>query len=421
MTHKTNLRTSNEYQSQSQKDIGTLPMHNIDPAQGSSTSNNSPAINTAQTPTQREMGNSFNPQHEWYANQGIQIIQYNKLNEAPFLVLMESTVQNRNLGRYDPIAVGKLIGSIIQGKRRICSSGRNQIKIWCEERSDANTLFASEVLVNKGYRAYLPDSMIYKKGFIRAQLEHSVTEIIENMDQEHRELIVAARRRFNRRDNQYSDIIDITFNSSHIPRYIFTWSVRIFVTPSIPIPKRCNTCQHFGHVSLQCRASAPNCEFCAGKHSSNSCNNLLPSSKCYNCAEAHKASSRDCLVYKFEFETMKYRYIENLSKRDARIKLYNLGWVNPRRRSITNTTSSVEDNGSEDNQNISTPSFKNPQQGRGDPLEDELNEETNCSSDDTETMSINELGILFQIDPPRDNNDKNEVIQPDQKDSKKSN
>lgn len=197
------------------------------------------------------MGTTLNLQQEWYANQGLQLIQYNELNEAPFLVLMESTLQNINLDRYDPIAVGKLIGGIIQGKRRIYSSGRNQIKIWCKERSNANTLFASEILADKGYRAYLPDSIVYKKGFIHAQLEHSVTEIVENMDQEHRELIVAARRRINRRDSQYSDIIDLTFNSSHIPRYIFTWSVRMFVTPSIPIPKRCNTCQHFGHVSLQ--------------------------------------------------------------------------------------------------------------------------------------------------------------------------
>lgn len=150
---------------------------------------------------------------------------------------MESTIQDRNLGRYDPVAVGKLIGEIIQGKRRIFTSGRNQIKIWCEDRNDANILFASEALRDKGYRTFLPDSMVYKKGFIRIQPEHSVAEVVENMDLDKRELIISARRRINRRDNQYSDIIDLTFNTSYIPRFIFTWSVRIFVTPSISIPK----------------------------------------------------------------------------------------------------------------------------------------------------------------------------------------
>lgn len=111
---------------------------------------------------------------------------------------------------------------------------------------------------------------------------------------------------------------------------------------------------------------------------------------------------------------MECRYIKNLSKRDARIKLYNMGWVNPRRRSITNTTSSESDNGSDRNQSTSTFNNKNPQQGRGDPLEDEQTEETDRSSEDMESTSINELGILFQNDLTSDNNNKNEVAQSDQ-------
>lgn len=70
---------------------------------------------------------------------------------------MESSTSNRNIGRYDPVAVGKLIAGIIQGSRRIFISGRNHIKIVCQNKEDANLLLSSEVLLQKGYKTFIPE------------------------------------------------------------------------------------------------------------------------------------------------------------------------------------------------------------------------------------------------------------------------
>lgn len=109
---------------------------------------------------------------------------------------------------------------------------------------------------------------------------------------------------------------------------------------------------------------------------------------------------------------MKHRYIENLSKRDARIKVHNMGWTNPRRRSITNTSSSEFDSGSEKNKSPTRNNNNNLPLRRRDPLDDVEDDESNHSSDDMETSSMNDLGLLFQRDPIVDN--KNEAGQPDQ-------
>lgn len=164
--------------------------------------------------------------------------------------------------------------------------------------------------------------MLYKKGFIRILPDHSVSEIMENLDEEQKGLIISARRRISRSDGQPSNIIDLVFGTTYVPRYIFALSVRIFIPPSIPIPKRCFICQHFGHVKDQCRTSSPNCKHCAGKHSTNDCNDPRSSSKCFNCARNHESSSRDFPVYKFEFDVMKERYLYNISESEARNNLY---------------------------------------------------------------------------------------------------
>lgn len=95
---------------------------------------------------------------------------------------------------------------------------------------------------------------------------------------------------------------------------------------------------------------------------------------------------------------MKHRYIENLSKRDARIKVHNMGWTNPRRRSITNTSSSEFDSGSEKNKSPTRNNNNNLPLRRRDPLDDVEDDESNHSSDDMETSSMNDLGLLFQRD-----------------------
>lgn len=120
---------------------------------------------------------------------------YSHQFEKPFLALIESSITSRNLGRCDPIAIGKLIAEFIDGERTITISGRNQIKVFCDNRNHANILLTSQNLRERGFITFVPESLIYKKGFIRVLAKYPITEIIENLDKNSRDLLGMAKRR----------------------------------------------------------------------------------------------------------------------------------------------------------------------------------------------------------------------------------
>lgn len=254
------------------------------------------------------------------------MFQYDKSFDPPYQVIMEGSIDGRNLGKYDPIAIGKLLARFIEGDRRIYITGRNQIKIHCNKIEDANLLLVSETLTNLGYRTLVPDSILYKRGSIRVRPEYSVLEIIDKMDARDRSLIKKATRRFNRDNNKLpTDIIDLVFLSNRVPRKTFIYDVEHYITPTIPPPKRCYYCQVIGHVSSQCRSTGPNCEFCGGGHLSDRCSNMSKFNFCCNCGGSHKSSSNLCPRYRYEFEIMKTRYLDNLTRREAKEKLRGKG------------------------------------------------------------------------------------------------
>lgn len=53
------------------------------------------------------------------------VFQYNNSFDAPHQVIMKSSIGNRNLGRFDPIAVRKLLARFIEGEGIIYITGRN--------------------------------------------------------------------------------------------------------------------------------------------------------------------------------------------------------------------------------------------------------------------------------------------------------
>lgn len=158
-------------------------------------------------------------------------------------MLIGSSIPSRNLGNYNPIAIGKLVARQIKGQRRIQVSRRDQIKISCNSWEDANTFLTSEILVREGYRILIPESLFYKKGFIKVKAIHSITDV-ENMDESMKSLIISALRRFvgPREKRQILDVVDIVFRSNFEPRLLYTYDVEHFITSSIVIPKRCYRC-----------------------------------------------------------------------------------------------------------------------------------------------------------------------------------
>lgn len=260
------------------------------------------------------------PIYEWYnKNLPKQLKKniYDASFDAPFLVIMESNKPNKNLGRLDPIAIGKLVAKFIQGERTIHVSGRNQIKIFCDSIEDANLLLTSPQIPTMDFSTFIPDSLFYGKGTINVLNIHPVNDIIDNIDPQTRTTLISAIRKRQRGSDIPLDYIELRFNTTKIPKTLYIYRVAHHVFPVIPTPKRCHYCQLFGHVMNQCRANTPTCEYCGDFHITEECNNQSPLDYCFNCSGQHKTSSNLCPVYKYECLVMKERYLNKISKSEA--------------------------------------------------------------------------------------------------------
>ena len=88
-----------------------------------------------------------------------------RLNERKrkMIVLLESRIPGRSLDRFNLIALGDLVDSLIPDtKRQIFPNGRNQAKIFCDGLQVANILVESSALQEFGVHAYIPASLVQK-------------------------------------------------------------------------------------------------------------------------------------------------------------------------------------------------------------------------------------------------------------------
>ncbi|XP_051168509.1 uncharacterized protein LOC127286194 [Leptopilina boulardi] len=257
---------------------------------------------------------------EWY-NESVPSL-YTSNSPAPFVVLVESTIRGRNIGKLDPICVIDLLTPLIHGKKLITRNGQNQVKVVCDFWQSANDLAQSRDLVTAGYRAIIPDSFLRKKGFTTwFPWDRSVKDIVRVCSSKDLESIASIRRLVNE-DNTIQDKIEFTFESPTVPRYIQLGEFMIQITPSIQHPRRCFRCQRFCHDMNQCRSTYPSCEFCAGRHLTRFCPNGHLPPKCKNCKGLHLASSSECPVYKFEFGILKHRYSTNCNRDEAKLLFF---------------------------------------------------------------------------------------------------
>ena len=136
---------------------------------------------------------------------------------APFIVLMESTIPGRNLGKYDFIAIADLIDEVIDGERVIRRNGQNQCKIICEAREEANTLILSVDLKFAGYKLFIPSSLLRKKAFTRdVEPGYAPKDIVDRLDLKSRDIVTSARRRTNK-DGSLTDTMRTRWSSPWPP------------------------------------------------------------------------------------------------------------------------------------------------------------------------------------------------------------
>lgn len=83
----------------------------------------------------------------------------------------------------------------------------------------------------------------------------------------------------------------------------------------IPRPRRCYKCHRFGHSSTTCRKETSICVRCGLESHGPNCQNEI---KCYNCGEAHPASSQDSFYYNLEQEVITIQTREKLSYSESK-------------------------------------------------------------------------------------------------------
>jgi hypothetical protein len=87
----------------------------------------------------------------------------------------------------------------------------------------------------------------------------------------------------------------------------------------IPLPRRCNKCQRFGHSADYCRATKPRCAYCSETHDFENCTKRISNEpkQCANCQGQHSAAYRECPKYLQVREALKLRATQNLTFKEA--------------------------------------------------------------------------------------------------------
>ena len=124
----------------------------------------------------------------------------------PYIVLMESTMVERNLGKYDDLKLA-------------------------------------------GYKLFILTSLIKKKALIREiDLHYSPWEAEEPLDRSSRKIVIPVRRRINR-DGSFTNTVEFTLAIQKIPRFVYLRGFEHALSLVIPAPRRWYNCQRLGHVS----------------------------------------------------------------------------------------------------------------------------------------------------------------------------
>ena len=112
----------------------------------------------------------------------------------------------------------------------------------------------------------------------------------------------------------------LTFDAETRPSKLdMGFGERITVYPFYPSPRRCHTCQRYGHGSRTCH-NKPICAGCGSDgHVSDDCGN---DPKCLHCHGKHSTSSRDCPMYLLEKKILKLATDSSYTLAESRKLIY---------------------------------------------------------------------------------------------------
>lgn len=260
---------------------------------------------------------------------------YDLKDEAPFIVMIERidlkscrkderSVSELTFGRKCSEVFGDILGEAFDLKK----PGKFKFSIKFVSATKANEFvktFNSKILFdNQEWKAYVPNFKIYYSVILDVLDGDSTNcdDILKNLKAAPSDApswsppVLAERMTASRKDDNgkyikvKSNKYKLYFKSRNIPHRVSLHYKIFSLEPYVQKVKRCNICQRFGHVAIQCRnRNSPICAKCAKPGHSESACNQLDLIRCVNCIRHkiddyfHKASDFRCPVFRWEKNT----------------------------------------------------------------------------------------------------------------------
>lgn len=272
------------------------------------------------------------------------LIRFSDRDLGPFNVVVES--MDKNVGNYHPMALGLLLRQMkIGGVRSLDRRGANKVSITFRTSKDANNFLDNEQFKLKGFKSFIPSSMISCKGLIR-NVYTNLTEqqIMENIESSQKVMDVrrVTRRKVvsetsndtgvTTRSEVYepTSSIIVTFAGKFLPKKVAICLQPVDVFVYIPPVIYCRKCQRYGHSQAQCRGKG-RCAGCLGEHNTEECKTTSSDaeSQCPHCKTKHSLFSRECPEYIRQKKIKEVMVLENISFFEANKKVRKTYLVNP--------------------------------------------------------------------------------------------
>ena len=116
-----------------------------------------------------------------------------------------------------------------------------------------------------------------------------------------------------------TDTFVVTYSTKVLPEKIYVGHYRVSVRVYIPNPRKCTLCQKFGHTKNFCKNELVCCKCGQSGHDEDNC--ISNEVYCVNCKGPHKASSKECELWKTEKAIVKYKFENDVSFPEARKKI----------------------------------------------------------------------------------------------------
>lgn len=221
---------------------------------------------------------------------------YDNPAQKEFPVLIQCA-KNNSINRFkiDLLNVNKVLKNI-KGVQYVKPIGMYFIKVFFSTMSDANLLLLNkELLEENEWSAKIPYDSIESQGVIRAPIEISEEDLLENLKASCE--IIGVKRFMKKQVNGNIEPLQTvllhfisTNNPDHVTYDHIWFTVNDYIKPLL----QCFKCYKFGHGSGACKGKQT-CSICAGPHFHKDCdqtNNI----KCSNCTGSHLAISISCPI-----------------------------------------------------------------------------------------------------------------------------